>query len=180
MKVRDLVPWGRRKNADHAPALRFRGGRDHRQDRERPLDLFQDEMNDVFERFFRRFDAPSFDRFGGLFGGVPQPLVDVSETDKEIKIVVDLPGLDEDDIDVSVTGNLLTVRGERREERDEDERGFVVHERTIGTFYRSIPLPPGIDPDKAKAEFKRGVLKVRIPKTADAAGHTKRIEVKAA
>ncbi|WP_428408391.1 Hsp20/alpha crystallin family protein [Hyphococcus sp.] len=139
----------------------------------------QQELNDAFDRFFERFERPFFDRSFGL-AGLLQPSVDITESDKQIKIAVDLPGMDEDDIDVSLTGDVLTIRGERRHEREEDEKGYFLHERSYGSFYRTIPLPPGLETDRAKAEFKKGVLRITMPKSSHAKDLTKRIEVKAA
>ena len=180
MHIRDLVPWGRKKTDDWSDLrpsdrslVKSRDATDN------SVASLQHELNDVFDRFFERFERPFLDRTGA-FGAFSQPTVDVAETDKAIKVNVDLPGMNEDDIDVTLTGDVLTVRGERKHEREEKNKGYFLHERSYGAFYRTIPLPPGVETDKAKAEFKKGVLKVTLPKSADAKSLTKRIEVKAA
>lgn len=180
MRIRDLVPWGRKKTDDRDPRLSGRSLMKSDDDDRAPVLSLQSELNEAFDRFFERFERPFLDRLGGAYGAFSQPNVDVSETDKAIKVVADLPGMDEKDIDVTLTGDVLTIRGERRNERDEREKGYFLHERTYGAFYRTIPLPPGVETEKAKAEFKKGVLKVTLPKSADAKDLTRRIEVKAA
>lgn len=179
MRIRDLVPWGREKSAKGD--RKRRTGRDVivRGDDGDSVVSLQQELNDVFDRFFERFERPFFDRSFGL-AGLSQPSIDITESDKQIKIAVDLPGMDEDDIDVSLTGDILTIRGERRHEREEDEKGYFLHERSYGSFYRTIPMPPGLETDRAKAEFKKGVLRITMPKSSHAKDLTKRIEVKAA
>ncbi|RIJ30466.1 MULTISPECIES: Hsp20/alpha crystallin family protein [Alphaproteobacteria] len=180
MRIRDLVPWGRKKTDDGSETRS--SGRSlvkSRDETQGSVISLQHELNDVFDRFFERFERPFFDRAGAM-NVFSQPSVDVSESDKAIKVSVDLPGMDEDDIDVTLTGDVLTVRGERKAEREENKKGYFLHERSYGAFYRTIPLPPGVETDKAKAEFKKGVLTVTLPKSADAKRLTKRIEVKAA
>lgn len=180
MRIRDLVPWGRRKTNEprvgstgKSLAVRGENGRGS-------VASLQQELNDAFDRFFQRFERPFFDRAFGGAGFFGQPSVDVAETDRAIKVSVDLPGMEERDIDVTLTGDVLTIRGERKHEREENEKGYFLHERSYGAFYRTIPLPPGVETDQAKAEFKKGVLRVTLPKSADAQRLTRRIEVKAA
>lgn len=171
MAFRDLIPWGRR------PTEVARNGEGN------PVLSLQREMNRAFDDFWRRFDEP----FGALGwrngGGLPSlamPRTDVAETDDAIEVSVDLPGLEEKDVDVSVSGDVLTVRGERKNEREEERKGYYLSERSYGSFYRTVPLPPGVDRDNAKASFKNGVLTVTLPKTQEAQRQVKRIEVKAA
>ena len=179
MRIRDLVPWGRDKYETRERNRRTGRSLMTRNDDGYSVMSLQQELNDVFDRFFERFERPFMDR-SFSFAGFSQPSVDITESDKQIKITVDLPGMDEDDIDVSLTGDVLTIRGERRNEREEDEKGYFLHERSYGAFYRTIPLPPGIETDRAKAEFKKGILRITMPKAANAKDLTKRIEVKAA
>ncbi len=105
----------------------------------------------------------------------------VSETDKEICITAELPGIEEKDVDVSVTGNRITIKGEKKSEKEEkkDEEGRQFHriERSSGSFYRSMTLPFEIEADAVKAEVKNGVLTVNISKPATEIEKTKKIEV---
>ena len=100
------------------------------------------------------------------------------ETDNEVEIKVELPGMDESDVDVSLADGVLTVRGEKKDEREKKHKGYVLRERSFGSVERIVPLPPGLDLDSATAAFKRGVLTVTIRKTAEAQAQTRRIAVR--
>jgi len=141
-----------------------------------PFESLQREINRAFDDVWRGFDLAPFRRGGLLheFG----PRVDVSEDDKEIRISADLPGLDEKDIEVELSDDRLTIKGEKQEEREEKERSYRLRERTYGSFARSIQLPTGTDAGKTKAAFKKGVLTVTIPKTA-AARKVKKVAIEA-
>lgn len=162
MAFSDLIPWSWNRDRDRMPARRDAD--------ENPMVSLQRDLNRVFEDFWTRFDNP----FGSLTAGGPR--TDISETDAAMLVSVDLPGLDEKDIEVNVTDDMLTIRGEREEKTDKD--GFTSQSRR--SFHRMIPVPPGVDPEKAEAEFKRGVLTVTLPKTEEAKAKVKRIAVKSA
>ena len=106
------------------------------------------------------------------------PQVDVTETDKEIKVCAEIPGVDAKDVDVTVEDDMLTIKGEKKYEREENEKGQYRMERSYGSFKRSIPLPVEVDDAKAKAEFKNGVLRLTLPKRPGAKSRRKRIPVK--
>jgi len=114
------------------------------------------------------------------------PSIDVSETDKEIEVTVDLPGLERKDVDISLENDVLTIRGEKKIETKPDDKAdkggkdktYHVAERSYGVFYRVIQLPPGIDPSKVQATMSKGVLKITIPKPERS--QAKKIEVKEA
>ncbi|RME61612.1 MAG: Hsp20/alpha crystallin family protein [Alphaproteobacteria bacterium] len=168
MQIKDLIPWGR----DRRSAVR-RG-----EESDNPLSTLQRDINRVFDDFWSRFDRP----FGAANGwlGASMPRTDISETDEEVEIAVDLPGLDEKDIEVNLTDDVLTIHGEKKAEKEEKKKGYYLSERSYGAFHRMIPLPPGVDTGKAEASFKRGVLRVSLPKTSEARAKVKRIEVKSA
>jgi HSP20 family protein len=111
---------------------------------------------------------------------VASPAVDVTESDKAYEITAELPGLDEKNIEVNVANGGLTIRGEKKEEKEEKQKDYYVSERRYGSFERYFSLPEGVDADKIQASFKNGVLKVTLPKTAEAQKPAKKIEVKAA
>ncbi len=140
-----------------------------------PLHEFRQEMDRLMESFFDGFNAPHFGRKSDSF--VPQ--IDVVDTDKEIKISAELPGLDEKDIEVSLTREALTIKGEKREEREEKGKDYYRSERSFGSFTRTIPLPVEIDAEKAAASFKKGVLTVKLPKTKQVISETKKVAIKA-
>ena len=168
MQIRDLIPWGRDKNE---VAHKTDGG-------DGQLADLQRSVNRVFDDFWSRFDR-SFGGSGG-FLNVPNPIMDISDDDDEVVISAELPGIDEKDIDVSMTRDTLTVKGEKRAESEENNKGYYLSERSYGSFYRSVPLPQGVDTDKARAEFRKGVLKISLPKTPGAKAEVKRIKVNAA
>lgn len=106
------------------------------------------------------------------------PNIDVIENDREIQVVADLPGLNEKDIHIDVEDGIFSLRGEKREEREENRKGYHVSERSSGSFYRTFQLPTVVDEDKIEATLKDGVLTVLLPKSADAEKQRKRIEIK--
>lgn len=113
----------------------------------------------------------------GWLGGALAPTIDVSETDNEVDVKVDLPGMKAEEIDIQVHNNVLTIKGERNEEREEKDRTFHRIERRSGSFARSITLPSVVDENKVDAQYKDGVLVIRMPKTKEA--KAKKIAVKA-
>ena len=102
------------------------------------------------------------------------------ETDGGIEVTVELPGMEQKDVEVSLAGDALTIKGEKKVERKEEKKGYYVSERSYGSVFRTIPLPPGLDADKVDASFRNGVLTVKIPHSPEAKARMKRIEVKSA
>jgi HSP20 family protein len=132
-------------------------------------------MDKLVENFFGGFDFHPFGRRSVTF----MPQVDVADTDKEIKVSVELPGLDDKDVEVSLTRETLTIKGEKREEKEEKGKDYYRSERSFGSFTRTIPLPFEIDAEKAAASFKKGVLTVNLPKTKQVISETKKVAIKA-
>ncbi len=163
MPMRDLIPW----TWSRTPARR---GALH------PLDVFHREIDRLFDEFWGDWDA----RLGALAPGVGavQPRVDVRENDKEIRVTAELPGLEEKDVDVVLSGNILTLRGEKSAEKEERDGDFYLSERSFGRFERSIPLPTEVDEGKVEATFHSGVLTVVLPKTEAAREKTKKISIR--
>lgn len=146
---------------------------------------FRSEMDRVFDRFgfgfpgfHRLFDIEPLSRFESAFGAAV-PAVDVTEDDKAYKITAELPGLTDKDIEVTVTGDLLVLKGEKREEREGKGKNRYLSERVYGAFQRSFELPDSVDRDKVAADFSKGVLTLTLPKSAEAQRQQKKIEVKA-
>jgi HSP20 family protein len=135
-----------------------------------PFVSLQQEVERLFDDFARGF--PAF----GSAGLVPN--MDVMETDKEIELAVELPGLEEKDVQINLADNVLTIRGEKKAEKEEKDKNYRLLERSYGSFTRSVELPASIDPDKIKATITNGVLTVKVPKPAAAVA--KKIEVKTA
>ncbi len=127
-----------------------------------------------------------FDRLSGSsallptpFGfGMLSPAVDIAEDDASFKVSAELPGLTAKDVEVQISGDTLTIKGEKRQEREEKEKNYHMSERSYGAFQRSFTLPDGLEADKITADFVDGVLKVTLPKSAKA--KPTKIEVKAA
>jgi HSP20 family protein len=106
------------------------------------------------------------------------PRLDVSETDNGLEIVADLPGMDKKDINVSLEENLLTIKGEKKEEKERKDKHYHTIERRSGSFYRAIRLPVEVEKDKIEAAFKDGVLTLRLPKSKEAKKKVAQIEIK--
>ncbi len=109
---------------------------------------------------------------------VRQPLIDVADNGKEYIIKAELPGIEKDDLDIQVTENSIEISAETKKEEREDREGYVRRERRYSSFYRNIPLPDSILTDKADAELKDGILKVKLPKSQPEEKKTKKLSVK--
>lgn len=108
------------------------------------------------------------------------PAMDVVEKDGEFEISAELPGIDEKDLDIKLTDRTLTIKGEKSEKKEEKQKDYVLSERRFGSFQRSFQLPDTVDAARIEASFAKGVLNVKLPKSADARKAEKKIEVKAA
>ena len=157
----------------------------------------QTSLPDVWQSFRSEMDR-LFDRFGGGFGfpslrrmldveapwrssfNFSMPAIDMSEDEKAYKISAELPGMDPKDIDVSVTGDMLVLKGEKRQEKEEKDKNYHFSERAYGSFQRAFELPASVDRGKLAADFSKGVLTITLPKTAAAQQPIQKIEVKAA
>jgi HSP20 family protein len=147
---------------------------------------FSEEMDRLFEDFGmgRGFLTPTFgrelDRFGEIGGSVWSPQVEVFERGGQLVVRADLPGMTKDDINVDIREDALVIRGERREEREEDEEGYYRTEGSYGSFYRQIPLPEGVNAENANATFRNGVLEVTMQAPERAEQRSRRLEVREA
>jgi len=142
-----------------------------------PLEDLQSRINTMFDDMWKGFDLAPFRAFGESFGDVT-PRVDVKETDKQFKFSVELPGLDEKDVEVTLTDNRLTIKGEKKEEKEEKDENRHLIERSYGSFRRSFTLPADVESGKTKADFSKGVLTVVVPKTAKAKASVKKVAIK--
>jgi len=151
---------------------------------EHPIYSLQTEMNRLFDDFFCAGDMPMFGRsfglspFGTLQHSAITPRIDVHETEKELRISAELPGLSEQDIEVSLSRDLLTISGEKKQESEQNVKGWYCMERSFGSFTRSIALPCEVDQDSCNASFKNGVLTVSLAKTPQAQANTRCIPIK--
>lgn len=166
MDIKNIVSWSRK-------------GLQVRSDEEEPFVALQSQVNQVFDHFFNGFAVNPL--WGSeLRTGTFNPRLDFTETDKEYRVTVELPGLDEKDVDLSLANNTLTIKGEKKQEKEDKRKDYYRMERSYGMFSRSIPVPDGVDVEKVDASFKKGLLLIRLPKSEEAQKETKRIPIKAA
>ncbi len=166
MPITDLIPWNRGRRQVQV-----------RREEEDPFFGFQHDMNRLFDDFWRGSWLTPYgasEKEWSMFN----PQIDVVETDTEVKVQAELPGLEEKDFEVSITQDTLTIRGEKKQEKEEKGRNYYRAERSYGSFQRMIPLPRTVDPDKVSAEFSKGVLTISLPKVA-AKEDRKKVVVKA-
>jgi HSP20 family protein len=165
MKLRSLLPISRERTTPARDSY--------------PLTTLQREIDRLFDDFTRGFGA--FSAWPTLATGPTvalMPSMDVTESEKEIEITAELPGLDEKDVQINLADNVLTIKGEKKEDKEEKEKDYRMVERSYGSFLRTIELPAGIDANAVQASMTKGVLKVKVPKPA--APEAKKVEVKAA
>ncbi|MCG8693444.1 MAG: Hsp20/alpha crystallin family protein [Minwuiales bacterium] len=162
MKGRSLLPsfWGRH-------ALSERG-------RDDPFTSLHHEIDKLFADFGRGFRMPSM----MMEATGMAPSIDVSETDSAIQVTAELPGVDEKDVEVNLTDGVLTIKGEKKSEKEDKGKDYHLVERAYGAFQRDIPLPYDIDTEKVDAKYAKGVLTVTLPKPPESKAKVKKIEVK--
>lgn len=165
MNMRNLMPWGRQQMTSGRP-----------RDEGDPFVTLHREMNRLFDDIMRGFDRSPLGTTGRMGGAWPS--MEVVESDKDIRITAELPGLEEKDVEVLMNEGVLTIRGERKSETEDKDRAFS--ERYYGRFERRIPIAWEIDPDKVEASFKNGLLTVTMPKTPQAASQVRRIAINSA
>ena len=163
MAIKDLIPWNNR-------------GREvgiHRDTDVHPFFALHREMNRMFDDVFRGFDLAPFETTRAR-NGLGWPQIDIDETDKEVRITAELPGLDEKDVSLELANGVLSISGEKRSESEDKARRFS--ERYYGRFERRIPLDD-VEEDKASATFRNGVLSITVPKSSEARSNVRRIAI---
>ena len=136
-----------------------------------PISLWQREMNHLFDRFGR--DIGSFETDIASFS----PRVEIKEIDKHYTVCAEVPGMKESDINVTLEGNCLILKGERKAESKKNEEGYVASEFSYGSFYRSIPLDEEVNPDSVKASYKDGLVTIDLDKVRASEHKTKKIPI---
>jgi HSP20 family protein len=172
MAIGDLVPW--------------RWGSLRRFDDDRSFDTFRTEM----DQLHRNLDRVFADAWGGSFApsllsetwttAKITPRLDVTEDDKAFRVAVELPGMTDKDVSVTVQDRLLTISGEKKEDKEKKDKDVYRRERAYGSFRRTLELAGDVDTGKIEAAFKSGVLTIDLPKTKEAQESVKKISVKAA
>ncbi|MGC2589798.1 MAG: Hsp20/alpha crystallin family protein [Pseudolabrys sp.] len=154
---------------------------------EPPFESLRQEINRMFDDFgwgswptFRRSLFATEPMFSRGLTRTNMLAVDVAESEKAYEVTAELPGIDEKNIEVKVANGILTMKGEKQEEKEEKKKDYYLQERHYGSFKRSFEIPEGVDPDKIEAIFKKGVLTVTLPKKVEAQKPAKKVEVKAA
>ncbi len=161
MNIKDLLPFGKKS----VPI---------KQDDNNPYALLRKDIDSLFDNFFSGFENVPF---GGRYGSF-MPKADIRENEKEIIVSVELPGMDEKDIDISLTKDALTIKGEKKETTEESGKNFYRLERSYGSFNRTMPLPVEVETEKTVAHFKKGVLTIVLPKSSKTVAETKKIPVR--
>jgi HSP20 family protein len=151
----DLIPWRRK-----------RGREDFTAQPETALDRLRHEMESLLDRYFHDPWAWPGRALLPSLAGLPR--TDLAESDQDVTVTMELPGVDPNDVDLDLTADVLTVRGEKRQEGTQRERNCRYRECHYGSFQRTVQLPPGLDPDRVDARFKEGVLTVTIGKDPNA------------
>lgn len=167
MTISDLIPWKRKDQ----------GLEGQRQAENQLLDL-QSQIDRLFEDFYRRpFGLrPFLNDFNGL--GDFSPRMDIDESEQEITVSVELPGIKPEDVEISLEDNTLTISGEKQAEEEQEGKRYYRVERSYGSFSRRIPLPTEVEEEKIDASLKDGLLKVTLPKSKEAQQKSKRIPIK--
>jgi HSP20 family protein len=151
-----------------------------------PFDDLRREVERLFDVFsggfgtvpFRSsvFDTRSF--WGREISRPTTPAVDFTDTEKAYELTAELPGIDEKNIEVNVANGILSIKGEKQEDKEEKKKDYYIRERNFGSFERSFQVPDGVDPDKIEAAFKKGVLTITLPKKPEVQKAAKKIDVK--
>lgn len=165
MNMRDIIPWGR---GTGTMPVRYSDSEVS------PFLSLHRDMNRLFDDMFRGFDLPeSFGRGASIGAGWPR--LEVSDSDGELRVTAEVPGMEQKDIEVLLENGALVLRGERNSETGDAGRQFS--ERFYGRFERRISIPDEITEDKVSASFKNGVLSIVLPKTEKAQARSKRIAI---
>ena len=168
MNMRDLIPWGRNQQTPNSS--REAGERSLTRDPGDPFLTLHREMNRLFDDVFRGFDLMPF----ASSPMMSWPNLEVVETDKEVRVCAELPGMGEKDVELLLEDGMLTLKGEKQAESQDEGRRFS--ERFYSRFVRQVPVGD-IEEDRVEASFKDGVLTVTMPKTARAQEKTRRISI---
>jgi len=155
------------------PAVARRQASDFTDQLIEPFTQLRNEVDRLFEGFPFRIPQLAMPRF------VRAPALEMTETDKAYKVTAELPGMEPENVDVTFDDGVLRIAGEKKEQREESERGYRLSERSYGTFERLIELPSAADPEKVEAKFRNGVLTVTVAKNSEEKRKARRIKINA-
>lgn len=173
MLLKDIAPWRwgglRHPDEDNHPYPSIL----------REIDELHQEMNRIFENFWKSYDSKSVMAHAWHQDDL-LPKVDETEDEQAIHVKVELPGMSEENVDLTLAGGMLTIRGKKEREKEEEQKDFYRKERSFGAFKRVLPIPAEVDESKIEARFEKGVLLIELPKTEESRSKIKHIPVKAA
>ena len=187
MDIKKLAPWNwfkkeEEQNGANVPVQRSDAVAQYPQGSSgNPIIQLRREINGLFENAFRGFGISPFrsDFLTPLTAeGLLKPQVDIGATDKEYSITVEVPGVSEKDVKVEISGNIMTIRGEKRQEKEEKDKNYYRVERSYGSFQRVLSLPEDANQDDVKATFNKGVLTVKMPRKTLPKPDVKQIEIR--
>jgi HSP20 family protein len=187
MELKKLAPWNwfkKEEEIDHAVPVKHqeKGGYFPERYFDPTLSIHRD-IDRLFDQFLRGFGSPALGRLGPFpsFGetGILKPRVDLSATEQEYLLTVEIPGVSEKDVSVDISGSTMIIKGEKRQEKEEKEKNYYRVERSYGSFQRTLSLPEDVQQEGITASFKNGVLSVTMPRTALPKGEVKQIQITA-
>ncbi len=144
-----------------------------------PFKSLHNEIDRVINEFSRSLVPGEAGEGKGVSGSTLAPNIDIAETDTSLEITAELPGIDETDIDLTVTENAITLKAEKKMDAEREDKGFHLVERRYGMFQRRIALPFKVDPDKVEANFGKGVLKIIVEKPPETENSSRKIDISA-
>ena len=188
MSVKKWIPWNwfkkEEEDAGHTVPVNRAPAANRSEVLNSPLAYFHNEVDRLFEQAFRGFSSKpfSFERplMPSLTNGMIRPTLDLGATDKAYTIALEVPGVDEKDVKVEIANDIMTIRGEKKQENEEKGKNYYRMERSYGSFQRTLSLPEDADQDAVTATFKKGVLTVSMPRKALPQADVKQITVAAA
>lgn len=185
MDIKKIAPWNwfKKENGDNGQTIPVKYNKDKKNRYSaHSLNGLHDEVDRLFYNFFSGLDlSPSFPRSGmleGITGSVLKPRLDLSATDKEYTVSVEIPGVSEKDVNLELVHDSLIIRGEKTQKREEKKKNFYRLERSYGSFQRTLSLPEDANRDNIKADFKNGILNITIPRMELPGTRAKQIEIK--
>lgn len=186
MNIKDLAPWNwfrkEEEGTNGSVAVQRAADRPYypQLNALTPIHQLRDEMDRLFENTFKGMGLSSFNRdFFAPFSAsaLLKPQVDIAATEKEYTVSVEVPGINEKDVNVEISNNTMTIRGEKKQEREDKEKDYYRVERSYGSFQRVLSLPEDVDQENIEATFKKGVLSIKMPRKALPESDVKQIKI---
>jgi HSP20 family protein len=186
MELKKLAPWNWFKNEEeneHPVPIKHTGkSAFYPEGRHDSVLQIHRDIDRLFDQFFRGFNLPmrgGFDAFSALEGNLLKPRVDLSATDNEYLLTVEIPGVSEKDVSVDISNGAMTIKGEKKLEKEDKDKDYYRIERSYGSFQRVLSLPEDVDQDNIQATFKNGVLSIAMPRKALPKGEVKKVAITA-